>query len=446
VPGGGGDTKPGGACVTADELSFVIDGGGTNPDVLVAVRELNGGLQFTVNVTKVGTTADLRGLFFDIKDDKLLGSLQIEGPLVTQVQMQANAVDNLKDGVNLEGTGLTGTDIGVEIGTSGMGKDDIQTATFTLSRTTGGAPLDVTLLEGMNFVARLTSVGTVGAKERPDSLKLVGNAGKVAKICPDDAEQKASGAALAPSAPAEEASAAASGPARLVGVTIGDNLYGNDGADVFVFGKGDGVDMLWDFEAGKDRVIVNDYTLADVDLFTTTSAVTNAIGGGSHDRIVVVLDRERGDAIVFNDLGDAASRSVAITFADGSRLTVKDLVARATPDTTPATKTVANGDEVVAAIKVVNAWNGGFQAELTVTATRDLTDWDVQLGTKWSLQSIWHAELGTTTKVAGGVVIDVNDAGWNGALLKGQSATLGFTATTGANLGTQQILDGIWIG
>jgi Ca2+-binding RTX toxin-like protein len=452
VPGGGSDTAPGGGgdtCVPEERLSFVIDGGTGKPDVLVTVREQSGDLVFSVRVTKDGVTGDLRGLFFHVSDEALIGKLVATGGDVTATQYATNGVRNLGNGVNLNGQDKP-TDIGVAFGTPGMGKDDIQETTFRLSHTSANVDLDLSLLAKMGFVARLTSVGPVAdAAARKASLKLDGNAGEIVKACPDAADDKvaASVATVASAATTQvaEASSTPTGTGRLLGVTIGDNLYGNDGADTYLFGRGDGVDMIWDFEGGKDRVVVSDYTLADVDLFTTTAQVSNGIGGGGHQRIVMVLDKEEGDAIVFNDLGDPTSGAVAVTFADGKRLTVKELVARAMPDRTPVEKTVANGDEVSATIKVVNAWEGGFQAELTVTATRDVTDWDVQLGMKWSLQSLWNGQVGATKTVSKGVVMDINDADWNGTLLKGESATLGFTATTDANLGTQQILDGIWI-
>jgi Ca2+-binding RTX toxin-like protein len=458
VPGGGGDTVPGGGgdtCVPEDRLSFVIDGGAGNPDVLVTVREVSGDLVFDVKVTGDGVTGDLRALFFHVSDEKLIGKLIADGDDVTVTQYKANGVKNLGTGANLNGQDKP-TDIGVAFGTPGMAKDDIQQTSFTLSHTSSDVELDLSLLTKMGFVARLTSVGPAGDRER--SLKLDGNAGEIVKVCPDDADDKTAMAAptmamtmaepsIAPATMAltEETSSTPSGTGRLLGVHVGDDLYGNDGADIFVFREGDGVDMIWDFEGGRDRVTVEDYKLADVDLFTTTSQVSSDVGGGGHQRIVMVLDRELGDAIVFNDLGDPTSNAVAVTFADGKKLTVKELVARAMPDRSPVEKTVDKGDEVAATIKVVNAWEGGFQAELTVTATRDITDWDVQLGMKWSLENLWNGEIGSTKVTSKGVVMDVNDAGWNGALLKGESATFGFVATTEGNLGSQQVLDGIWI-
>jgi len=46
------------------------------------------------------------------------------------------------------------------------------------------------------------------------------------------------------------------------------------------------------------------------------------------------------------------------------------------------------------------------------------------------------------------MLIDLDDAGWNGVLAAGQTATIGFTGETGhaGVLAAQAIMDGLWIG
>jgi cellulase/cellobiase CelA1 len=127
---------------------------------------------------------------------------------------------------------------------------------------------------------------------------------------------------------------------------------------------------------------------------------------------------------------------------------VKDLIARATPSTAPVAQAPVELDNVDALVSVTSAWWGGFQGEIKVTAKAAVADWDVLLGTKWNVQNVWGAVKGEVTATAGGVLVDLNDADWNGTLAAGQTATIGFTALTGVDavLGSQQILDGIWIG
>ena len=241
-------------------------------------------------------------------------------------------------------------------------------------------------------------------------------------------------------------------PANPLSVVIGDNLYGNDGNDRFIFEKGDGVDLIWDFEAGADLVEIKGYRSTDVDAFTFVSTVTNTgrdgvnpLDAGSHQKLAIILDTA-GDAIVFNDLGNRASTAAAVKF-DDKTLSMSELLAKATPSATATAAPVA-GDEVSAKLAVTNAWWGGFQGEITVTAKAALADWDVLLGSKWNVTSVWGAQRGETVAVAGGKLIDLNDADWNGTLAAGQSATIGFTAETGfaGVMAAQAILDGMWIG
>lgn len=242
-------------------------------------------------------------------------------------------------------------------------------------------------------------------------------------------------------------------PAHPLSVSIGDNLYGNDGSDTFRFAKGDGVDLVWDFQAGTDIIEVTGYKSTDVDAFTFVAGVTNLgrdganpLDAGSHQKLAIILDTS-GDAILFNDLGNRASTAAAVKFDDRT-MSVSELLAKAMPATAAVAPAAASGDEVSAAIAVTNSWWGGFQAEITVTAKAALADWDVLLGTKWNVGSVWGAQQGATTVAVGGKLIDLNDADWNGHLAAGQTATIGFTAETGfaGVMSAQAILDGMWIG
>jgi len=46
-------------------------------------------------------------------------------------------------------------------------------------------------------------------------------------------------------------------------ITIGDNLYGNGGRDSFIVERGDGVDLIWDFQAGTDSLVIKGYSFKD---------------------------------------------------------------------------------------------------------------------------------------------------------------------------------------
>lgn len=159
----------------APAISFVIGG-----DVLtrITVTETGGGdLEVRVDVlSETGSIGDLRGVFFDVSDETLLAGLAATGGKVTATAFDADNVDEVGGGVNVRGD-VVGTfgkfDGGVEIGSSGIGKDDVRSTSFILSHAT--QDLDIGLLAGQDFAVRLTSVGPEGGS-REQSRKFGGTA------------------------------------------------------------------------------------------------------------------------------------------------------------------------------------------------------------------------------------------------------------------------------
>ncbi|MGA9378110.1 MAG: PEP-CTERM sorting domain-containing protein [Phormidium sp.] len=135
-----------------------------------------GKIQFKVDVVTDSTyknTADLRGIFFNIANDSFLSDLKVTGANVTtSVFGPAGEVQSVGN-ANLSGGGNTHKfDIGVEIGTNGMGKDDFQSTIFTLSSKSGQA-LSLDMFVNQEFGVRATSVGTPDSN-RTESSKLAG--------------------------------------------------------------------------------------------------------------------------------------------------------------------------------------------------------------------------------------------------------------------------------
>ncbi|MCR9094281.1 MAG: PEP-CTERM sorting domain-containing protein [bacterium] len=130
-----------------------------------------GSLVITLSVDESESTADLRGFFAHVADESLLAGLSVSGASVGSATFAANDVINLRRGNNLNGGGsLCPCDLGLEIGSPGIGSDDIQSVTFTLSHATES--LSTSFLSGQAFGVRATSVGTDGSRE--GSSKLVG--------------------------------------------------------------------------------------------------------------------------------------------------------------------------------------------------------------------------------------------------------------------------------
>lgn len=130
-----------------------------------------GDLVITLSVTGPGTTvADLRGLFLQVAQESLLAGLSITGPNVTSTAIAANAVSSVGGGNTLNGGGSPcPCDLGIELGTPGIGSDDLRTVTLTLSHAT--AALDVSFLAGQRFGVRATSVGEIACRLGSSKLK-----------------------------------------------------------------------------------------------------------------------------------------------------------------------------------------------------------------------------------------------------------------------------------
>jgi VCBS repeat-containing protein len=144
---------------------------GAYPAVWVTISEnIDGTLRFDVT-QEGGLVGDLRGLFFDLADESILQSL-IVSAASSDIRIGDDSIKDLGDGANMNGLlgSDKGYDVGIEIGSSGIGKDDIQSYSFTLD----SSVRDLTLSDFANidFAARLTSVGAIGGV-RTDSSKIL---------------------------------------------------------------------------------------------------------------------------------------------------------------------------------------------------------------------------------------------------------------------------------
>jgi hypothetical protein len=142
---------------------------GTDTAVRVVLSEEGGDIRVTATVT-LGL-ADLRGVYLDIGNDALLDGMSASGEFVTSYQFDANGVINLGHGSNLRGGGTPcPCDIGVELGTPGIGKDDILSTSFLLH---SSSPLSLADFAEQLVGVRVTSVGP-DSDSRGGSAKLAG--------------------------------------------------------------------------------------------------------------------------------------------------------------------------------------------------------------------------------------------------------------------------------
>lgn len=147
-------------------------------DVSLRIDEKSspGELVFTLSITGPGSTrGDLRGFFLNLADESLLDGLSISGPFVTGSQLAANAVFGISTGYTAKshrhaGGSSNPFDLGIELGTPGISKDDLQTVTFTLSHATRA--LGLADVSGQTFGVHAMSVGK--GRCRTGSCKLTG--------------------------------------------------------------------------------------------------------------------------------------------------------------------------------------------------------------------------------------------------------------------------------
>jgi hypothetical protein len=120
--------------------------------------------QVEVSVDVVGEVlGDIRGVFMNIDDDALLAGLLVSGPDVTDWDFGGSVI-NLGNGANLiSSASPCPCDLGVEIGTPGLGSDDVQSTTFTLTH--ASQTLTVADFADQFIGVRVTSVGPEGDRE-----------------------------------------------------------------------------------------------------------------------------------------------------------------------------------------------------------------------------------------------------------------------------------------
>lgn len=161
---------------------------GDSSDILVKITlddaASPGDIKVTAEVVTNGSnpnTGDLRGIFFHVANESLLGGMSATGADVSADVFNANSVLSVgSPSNNLNGGGGNNPgpfDGGVEIGSQGIGTDDIQMTMFFLSHTSVNLDLSLFLDPPQWFGVRVMSVGTPGGS-RGGSSKMKGMPGE----------------------------------------------------------------------------------------------------------------------------------------------------------------------------------------------------------------------------------------------------------------------------
>jgi hypothetical protein len=154
----------------------VISSNYSGPSIKVSInlQQVAGGVNVTVTEVDGILDGDIRGVFFHLKDFQKVQN--VTGTNVTSYQVGNNAVYDLGGGATMSGGGSQQHlfDIGVEIGTSGVGKGDDIPSTWFIVKGITLADIDFT----QEFGVRFTTVGSanVPITQRTESAKVVGYA------------------------------------------------------------------------------------------------------------------------------------------------------------------------------------------------------------------------------------------------------------------------------
>jgi hypothetical protein len=287
-------------------LTFTLDtqtgDDGMAPATLTISETENGALSFTVTNVDDGDNliGDIRGVFFDVSDDALINTLNATGDDVTEID-DSGSVSNLGGGVTTSGVPDSPYEVGIEIGTSGISTDDIQTTTFELSSSLRDLTLDDIALE--SFTVRQTSVSDDNGG-REDSDKLYGDAPYPVNAIDDvvsvDEDAVASGNVFANDI--DDDAGDVNGDGIPDGLTV--TAVGGDPASVAQpFALDDGVTMTIDADGSYTVDAINaDYLSVGETLeHTVTYSVDDGNGGSDTASITVTVHGVNDDPLANPD-------------------------------------------------------------------------------------------------------------------------------------------------
>jgi len=122
-------------------------------------------MKVTVNDNE-GLIGEIRGVFFQAARVVRNPPVNVTGTHVRAYSVSEGNVQTVISDVTMSGDGNKHKyDVGVEIGTQGIGNDDIRSTQFTVSAVT----LD-DFESGQEFGIHLTSVGTTGARSQSTKM------------------------------------------------------------------------------------------------------------------------------------------------------------------------------------------------------------------------------------------------------------------------------------
>jgi Ca2+-binding RTX toxin-like protein len=278
-------------------INFTMPG---QPALRIRLQEQAGGSILATLELDDDPVADIRALFFDLRDSALIPHLSVTGPDVTDSRFADGSVIDLGQGANVRGV-LDPFDAGIEFGTPGHGRDLIQSTSFVLTSAIGGLTLDDLAL--VRFGLRLQGSDTASKSEVlapaapdaiDDSLTAVEDIQIIFPVLDNDTDEDGRGdfRIVAVTDP-EHGTASISEDGKSI-VYLADHNY--SGADSFryfmVDGAGGGDDAVATIEviavADAPDLTLTTAPGGDVNhiLVTVAAAVTDTDGSEYIDRFV----------------------------------------------------------------------------------------------------------------------------------------------------------------
>lgn len=259
----------------------------------VTITEQDDG-QLLFQISNVGDSdnliGDLRGLFFDVADDALLGTLNFAGTDVTGSE-QDGSVSNLGNGSTIRGVPDGPYEIGVEFGSQGAANDDLQSTSFTLSSSLRGLTLDDISLE--NIAVRQTSVGDADGS-RDGSDKLYGDVPYAVNAIDDVAhvfeDEISTGNVFANDIDADAGDANGDGIADGLNITAVNDDAGAVGQTITVGAEDSGVSIVINADGSYSVNAEDADYLAEGETFSDTLTYTVNDGNGGTDSATITVN------------------------------------------------------------------------------------------------------------------------------------------------------------
>lgn len=120
-------------------MTFLVNGeasGRTKSAAWVTIKEIEGGLLSFKVVQSGGSMGNLRGVYFDVTDERILSTLRVH-TVSNDIHIGDNAINRLESVTRMDGSPYDGKDYDVRLDVEelGAGKEGVSSYSFILNST-----------------------------------------------------------------------------------------------------------------------------------------------------------------------------------------------------------------------------------------------------------------------------------------------------------------------